>query len=120
MAAAKSPHAVSDDADLKALASTWREIKDYLEATRKMLDQEIRNYPTPIPRCDAQFNSLYDLRARLAQDLERMEARGGKGFARKDYVELVEAFINAPAYTDDAAEQAIRVSVQLRLSRIGR
>lgn len=120
MASAKSLHAVNDDADLKALESMWREIRDHLEARRRMLDQEIRNYPTPIPRCDAQFNSLYDQRARLFKELQRVDARAAKGLAREDYIELIEEFIKAPANIDDEAGQAISARVQTRLSKIGR
>ena len=43
-----------------------------LEARRKQLDQEIRAYPTPIPRCDAQFNFLMEERARIVRELESL------------------------------------------------
>jgi hypothetical protein len=33
--------------------------RQMLEARRQALDEEIRAYPTPIPRCDAQFNHLF-------------------------------------------------------------
>jgi glutamate/tyrosine decarboxylase-like PLP-dependent enzyme len=41
-----------------------------LEARRQALDAEIRAYPTPIPRCDAQFNHLFEERARIARELD--------------------------------------------------
>lgn len=43
-----------------------------LEARRKQLDDEIRAYPTPIPRCDAQFNFLMEERARIVRELESL------------------------------------------------
>ena len=43
-----------------------------LEARRKQLDEEIRAYPTPIPRCDAQFNFLMEERARIVRELEAL------------------------------------------------
>jgi len=43
-----------------------------LEARRKQLDAEIRAYPTPIPRCDAQFNFLMEERARIVRELEAL------------------------------------------------
>jgi len=43
-----------------------------LEARRKQLDEEIRAYPTPIPRCDAQFNFLMEERARIVRELESL------------------------------------------------
>ena len=42
------------------------EPRDALEAERRRLDEEIRTYPRPIPRCDAQFNHLLEERARIA------------------------------------------------------
>jgi hypothetical protein len=43
-----------------------------LEARRHALDEEIRSYPTPIPRCDAQFNHLFEERARIAKELDEL------------------------------------------------
>jgi hypothetical protein len=48
-----------------------------LEARRRELDREIREYPTPIPRCDAQFNHLFEERERIARELEAL-ARAGE------------------------------------------
>lgn len=45
-----------------------------LEARRKQLDDEIRGYPTPIPRCDAQFNHLFEERARIMRELAELQA----------------------------------------------
>jgi hypothetical protein len=38
---------------------------------------EIRSYPTPIPRCDAQFNHLMEERDRIVRALQDIVARGG-------------------------------------------
>jgi glutamate/tyrosine decarboxylase-like PLP-dependent enzyme len=43
-----------------------------LEARRHALDEEIRAYPTPIPRCDAQFNHLFEERERVVKELEAL------------------------------------------------
>lgn len=50
------------------------ELRARLEAQRRRLDEEIRAYPTPIPRCDAQFNHLFDRRARIVAALEALVA----------------------------------------------
>ena len=39
------------------------------------LEAEIRAYPTPIPRCDAQFNHLLEERDRIRRLLEEITAR---------------------------------------------
>jgi hypothetical protein len=43
-----------------------------LEEEKRRLDEEIRAYPTPIPRCDAQFNALFDRRGEIVRELERL------------------------------------------------
>jgi len=55
---------------LDASADTAR--RQMLEARRHALDEEIRSYPTPIPRCDAQFNHLFEERARIAKALDEL------------------------------------------------
>jgi hypothetical protein len=50
----------------------------FLEAEKRRLDEEIRNYPTPIPRCDAQFNFLFEQREKIVRELgELQETRQG-------------------------------------------
>jgi hypothetical protein len=53
-----------------ALVSACRDLRDRIERSRDAIDAEIRSYPTPIPRCDAQFNHLYEERARLTRLLQ--------------------------------------------------
>jgi hypothetical protein len=50
------------------------ELRARLEAERRRLDDEIRQYPTPIPRCDAQFNHLFDQRARIVAAIDALAA----------------------------------------------
>ncbi len=51
----------------------WLEIKTSLEEKRNLINEEIRNYPPPIPACDAQFNYLLEERARLTMELNRLQ-----------------------------------------------
>jgi hypothetical protein len=44
-----------------------------LEEEKRRLDAEIRAYPTPIPRCDAQFNYLFERREEIVRELERLD-----------------------------------------------
>ena len=53
--------------------------REALEAEKRRLDAEIRQYPTPIPRCDAQFNHLFERRARIVEELARLAATAGTG-----------------------------------------
>ena len=52
--------------------SLAREIIEHLRGVRERLAEEIRSYPTPIPRCDAQFNHLFEERERIAKMLDEM------------------------------------------------
>ena len=94
--------------DSAKLASMWNEIVLHLEDRRRALAAEIRNYPTPIPRCDAQFNHLYEQQSRLARELDRIGALAGKSLEREDCIELIERFIASAPYTDDGDEREFR------------
>ena len=86
-------------ASIDALAN---EIVEHLRGVRKRLAEEIRSYPTPITRCDAQFNHLYEQQGRLARDLDRIEATR----------ESIERFLASPPYTDDSSERDFRARVK--------
>ena len=102
--------------DSVALESMWNEIRLHLEDRRRALAAEIRNYPTPIPRCDAQFNHLYEQQARLARELDRIGALAGE--TRGDTIELIERFIASAPYTDDDAEREFRSRMQKQHSTL--
>jgi hypothetical protein len=118
MPTATSPRAIDEDPAL--LKSLWREIKDELRRSKRVIGEEIRSYPTPIPRCDAQFNHLYEQQARLARELDRIAALAEKSLERGDYVELIERFIASAPYADDATEQRLRSRLKSELSAVGK
>ena len=102
--------------DSVKLASMWNEIVLHLEDRRRALAAEIRDYPTPIPRCDAQFNHLYEQQARLARELDRIGAVAGK--TRGDTIELIERFVASAPYTDDAEEREFRSRMKKQRSAL--
>jgi hypothetical protein len=91
----------------QALESAWREIADDLQRRRQALAAEIRDYPTPIPRCDAQFNHLYEQQARLVRDWERWSALA-KDAAEGSYAKILGEFVRSVPYTDDPEEKILR------------
>src|SRR5207248_2889027 len=94
-----------DEAGLPGLHVSVRYgIRLHLEELRRALAAEILNYPTPIPRCDAQFNHLYEQQARLTRDLDRVGAIAGKSLKREDCIDLIERFVASAPYTDDDGE----------------
>ena len=104
--------------DSAKLQSMREEIRLLLEDLRRALAAEILSYPTPIPRCDAQFNHLYEQRARLARDLDRIGAFAEKNPGREDYIELIGRFIASAPYTDDGGERELRSRMKKQLSAI--
>jgi len=70
--AARAP-AAAIDARAQTL-SCARTLHGFLANARRALDQEIGGYPRPIPRCDAQFNHLYQQRALIADLLLAIDA----------------------------------------------
>ena len=85
-----------------------KEIASHLRGVRERLAGEIRSYPTPIPRCDAQFNHLYEQQGRLARDLDAIEGAKSQRAA-------AEAFIASRPYTDDPAERDFRARIKAAL-----
>ncbi len=104
--------------DSAKLESMRNEIRHHLEDLRRSLAAEIRNYPTPIPRCDAQFNHLYEQQARLARDLDGIAAPAGKNHTRGETIELIRQFVASEPYTDDAAEREFRARMKNRVSAL--
>ena len=55
-------------------AGTIETARRHLVAARDALDAEIRDYPTPVSSCDAQYNHLLAERRRAHQALQVLES----------------------------------------------
>ncbi len=55
------------------LQQTWNNLVADLTSQREQLITTIRNYPPPIPACDAQFNYLLEKRDRITVELHRLQ-----------------------------------------------
>ena len=53
-------------------------LKAHLADRLRRLNEEIRNYPQPIARCDAQLAALVDERSKVRAELERLAAMGAQ------------------------------------------
>ena len=89
----------------------WQTIKDHLENERQRINEEIRNYPPPIPACDAQFNYLLEERNRIAQELDRMKEPAEQSLMQKDAIRYIDEFIKSSRFISSEAEQRIRSSM---------
>lgn len=104
--------------DAAVLRSLWKEIRGVLLRAKRAIDEEIRGYPTPIPRCDAQFNHLHEQRGRLARELDRIDALPGKNLGYQDYVRLIEEFVASAPYLDDDGERQLRAQIEAKVSAL--
>lgn len=105
----------SRDAHLESLCL---ELRNFLGGARKRIDDEIRTYPTPIPRCDAQFNFLYEQRGCLARLLARMDAMSTPGDVPSKLVDTLTEFATSAPFTEDMTERTLRERVSAELSRL--
>lgn len=93
---------------IEGLASLVRDVHALLVDAKQRLDDEIRRYPTPIPRCDAQFNFLYEQRARLQEQINGIMGAMAAATDRESCVAVLDAFVGASPFTDLATESALR------------
>lgn len=106
--------------DLATLRSLWEEIRRDLLRVKREIDEEIRTYPTPIPRCDAQFNHLHEQRARLARELDRIGALDDRALGRDDFIRLIGEFVASRPYADDTPERELRSRLRAEVSEINK
>lgn len=88
-------------AESQTAAALWGEIKTHLEQKKDLINDEILNYPPPIPACDAQFNYLLEERARLTGELNRLHNLYRQGADDAVTVGLLHEFTASCVYIDD-------------------
>jgi catechol 2,3-dioxygenase-like lactoylglutathione lyase family enzyme len=90
------------------LLALVRELGTSLTRAKQLLDEEIRGYPTPIPRCDAQFNFLYEQRSRLARQLAEIGDLDGRTTIESTCRRVLDEFLRSPPFSDLASERVLR------------
>jgi hypothetical protein len=86
-------------------------IRTLLEGERQRIQAEIRSYPTPIPRCDQQFNLLIDMRERVFQELARLDAVTGTSATAANGAATLAAFIDSCACLDAASRLRLQADL---------
>ncbi len=107
------------DKVLDPVVAAWSELKNYLERRSKELSEEVRNYPTPIARCDEQLTKLIEQRAGAIDQLKllldaapaRSSQADGRGLAA-----LETYLMRSRAFPDDELETALRSRLSAALS----
>jgi hypothetical protein len=97
--------------DVTPINSAWAIIQRHLDKEMRRVRDEIRNYPAPIPACDAQFNFLLEEREALSLELTRARELMGKNPDVDSSRESVDAFLNFSAYLGDSEKREIRALI---------
>ena len=98
------------------LESVWTKISSHLENERERIYEEIKNYPRPIPACDAQFNYLLEERTRIADELNRMYEASEQSLNARDSIKVVEEFLTSSPYLNTEAKQRLVSHLEAGLS----
>lgn len=93
------------------------ELRDHLAGAKQSIDDEIRSYPKPIPRCDAQFNFLYEQRSRIAQLLERLDATSNPDASRRELIDVVGDFVTSAPLLESQRERELRDRLREHIDR---
>jgi hypothetical protein len=99
--------------------AAWAELTAHLERRSMDLAREVRNYPTPIARCDEQLTKLIEQRSLAGDALRRLLDADPQ--AGRDWRAALSAFLaGPPAAADDETERALRARLQGALSDLTR
>ena len=89
------PDKLDRTSGLALIDSVLETITEHLEDERHRVNEEIRNYPAPIPACDAQFNYLLEERVRIAQELAGLKALVRESLTEQAHVKYIEEFVSS-------------------------
>ncbi len=104
MPTVKTRKAPAGQAEPDRFVRLVKKIRERLEIERTRLCEEAAAYPTPIPRCDQQFNHLIEQRDRIFRELDRIDSIGANAAA-------LEAYIGTSACIDDGTKRALRAEL---------
>lgn len=107
---------------IEPVTQAWSQLKDCLERQCAALSKEVREYPTPIARCDDQLPLLIERRTRAFDALRRLldgappdAGRRAVGWRRR-----LHAFLAASeSAIDDAQERELRARLREALGEPG-
>jgi len=115
----KRPSQARPDPVLDPVVAAWSELKIYFDRRSKELSEEVRNYPSPIARCDEQLTKLIEQRSgaidRLKLLLEAAPTRSGR-LGRRRLAALEAYLMLPPVFPDDEIEIALRSRLRAALS----
>lgn len=108
MASPISTRSADEIKSMATLRSLCLDLVDYLQRSKNAIDEEIRRYPTPIPRCDAQFNFLYEERARLSHGLDVAKRALETDAPAAQLIEVIAEFTASDRSASTPEERALK------------
>jgi len=93
------------------------QIENALENRKKLIDEEVSNYPRPITACDVQFEHALDEQAKIRRELTRAEALLDEARRPGDFARAVNEFVAESAFITAGTEQQIKSSLAAILSK---
>lgn len=81
--------------------SVWSQIREHLEREKRRINEEINNYPPPIPACDAQYNYLLEERGQIFQEISRLEALNRGNLTPEERMNAIIEFVLSSHYAGD-------------------
>lgn len=98
----------------------WSRIKQHLEEEKRRIYDEIRNYPPPIPACDAQFNHLLEERRKISRELAELEQLSSQDLTPEQQMKLIDRFITSSVCFNNQADPEIRSRLKESLSELNK
>lgn len=92
--------------------SIWAAIHQHLEKEMRRVQGEIRNYPAPIPACDAQFNYLLEEREALSLELARAREQMKEAMDSEDARRSIDAYLSNSTCLGVSEKQDIRALIE--------
>ena len=102
-----------------AIEAAWMILRERLENRTRELHEEVRNYPTPIARCDEQLTKAIEdrdvafRRLRGADELDQIRERVG----RDPWLARLREFVTGLDMTDDEVAAVARERLLALLER---
>lgn len=94
-----------------SISSAWSAIRRHLESEKSRVQEEIRNYPAPIPACDAQFNFLLEERENLSAEVARVLALMDEDLESGDVRLSIHEYIGYSRYIVGSAKSEIEAII---------
>ena len=95
---APQPGTGNADKPVDPAACAWGRARRHLEDERYRIAREIRQYPTPIPACDQDYNHMLAERERVNEELGRLDVAEKQSAGAADHRAAIEAFVRSSPF----------------------